>query len=70
MIRANSAIADVSEQDWINAGKERHLQRGTQPDFGLIDSVILIKQKALGAKIISGDHHFKGLKNVVFLSNK
>lgn len=70
IIRANSSIVDISEHEWIDAGKERHMQREKQPDFGLIDAVLLVKQKALGAKILSGDRHFKDIRNTIFLSNK
>ena len=67
IIRANSNILSVTEYDWINCAKERFEQRKTQRDFGLIDAVILVKQKELNCVIITGDKHFKNLKNVVFL---
>ena len=67
VIRSNSQIAAITEHDWIDAGNERFEQRKAQKDFGLIDSVLLIKQKEFGCKIVSGDKHFKKLKDVVFL---
>ncbi len=67
IVRANSDIATVTEHDWISAAEERFEQRKTQKDFGLIDSVILVKQKEFNCKIVSGDKHFKGLRNVLFL---
>lgn len=67
VIRANSTLALLTEHDWIDAGKERFEQRKTQKDFGLIDAVILIKQKELNCVIITGDKHFKELPNIVFL---
>ncbi len=67
LIRANSNISQITEYDWIEAGKERFEQRKKQKDFGLIDAVLLIKQKEINCKIISGDKHFKNLKNIVFL---
>lgn len=67
IIRANSDITPLTEHDWIDAGKERFEQRKTQKDFGLIDATLLVKQKALRCKIISGDKHFKDLNDVVFL---
>jgi predicted nucleic acid-binding protein len=67
IIRADSTTIVLTEHDWIDAGKERFEQRKRQRDFGLIDAVLLVKQKELGCKIISGDQHFKNLKNVVFL---
>ena len=67
IIKANSSIMHLTEQDWIKAGEERHEQRKMQKDFGLIDAVIVVKQKEYAAKVISGDLHFKALKNVIFL---
>jgi len=68
IIKANSEILISSENVWISSGKERYEQKKQQKDFGLIDSVILIKQKELGCKIITGDKHFKNFKNIIFLN--
>ncbi len=67
IIRANSTILPLTEHDWINAGKERFEHRKTQKDFGLIDAVILVKQMEFNSFIVTGDKHFKGKKNIVFL---
>jgi len=67
IIIANSNILSLTEKDWINAGEERFKQRRLQKDFGLINSVILVKQKELNCKIISGDKHFKNINGVIFL---
>lgn len=67
IIRANSDMLPIMEHDWILAGQERFDQRKTQKDFGLIDAAILVKQKELDCKLISGDKHFKNLKNIIFL---
>jgi predicted nucleic acid-binding protein len=67
IIRPNSEILNLNENDWILAGKERAEQRIKQKDFGLIDSTILVKQKELNCKIVTGDLHFKDLKNIIFM---
>ena len=67
IIRANSRVIPITEQDWINAGQERFDQRTKQKDFGLIDAVLVVKQKEFNCIIISGDKHFKNLQNVIFL---
>ena len=67
IIRTNSTMLPLNEQDWINAGQERFEQRKTRAQFGLIDATLLVKQKELSCKIISGDPHFRGLKDIVFL---
>lgn len=67
IITSDSVITWVSERDWILAADENVKQREKRPNFGLIDAVILVKQKERGCKVVSGDRHFKGLKDVVFL---
>ena len=67
IIKANSRILAITERDWIDTAKERFEQRKKQKDFGLIDAVILVKQKELNCKIVSGDKHFKDMKNVIFM---
>ena len=67
VIRANSDILPIIEYDWIEAGKERFEQRKTLGDFGLIDAMLLVKQKETDYKIISGDKHFKNMRNIVFM---
>ncbi|MFH1072150.1 MAG: hypothetical protein V1743_01850 [Nanoarchaeota archaeon] len=68
VVRANSDLISLSEDEWIQTGKERFFQRKKEPDFGLIDAAILVKQKELHCKVISGDRHFRNVKNVVFLT--
>lgn len=69
IIKANSEILELNEEDWIKAAEEKAEQRKTEKDFGLIDAVILVKQKELNCKIVSGDKHFRQLKNVSFLED-
>ncbi len=38
-------------------------------DFGLGDALIYATAVREGAKVLTGDHHFKGLKDVVFLGD-
>ncbi len=36
-------------------------------DFGMADSVALLTARKLGAKIVTGDPHFKGVKEAILL---
>ena len=47
--------------------KIKHELRKKIKNFGLIDSILVAKQQELNCKIITGDSHFKNLKNVVFI---
>ena len=67
IIVANSKMIPLNEKDWIDAAKEKLIQRKKYKNFGLIDAIILTKQKQLSCKVISGDSHFKELKDVVFM---
>jgi predicted nucleic acid-binding protein len=64
---ANSTFLQVSEDEWVLAGQEKMRQRKTQKDFGLIDACILVKQAQRQCKVVSGDKHFRSMKNVIFL---
>ncbi len=37
-------------------------------DFGLVDAFILLTAKKLNAKIITGDSHFKGMKEAIIVN--
>jgi len=67
IIRANSNIMPLTEHDWIDAALVRYQLRKKIKHFGLIDAVILVKQKENNCKVVSGDPHFSGLKDVVYL---
>lgn len=66
-VRANSEIATITLHDWIEAGRARFDVRRKVKDFGLIDSVILVKQKEFNARVVSGDRHFINMPNVAFM---
>lgn len=67
IIQSNSSLSPVMLNDWLEAAKMREEMRKTRDHFGLIDAVLLVKQRELNCEIISGDPHFKGLPNVLFL---
>jgi len=67
IVRANSRIISITEYDWIHAAEIRFEQRKLQENFGLIDAMLIVKQKELNCKIISGDYHFKHIKDVMFI---
>lgn len=67
VIKANSTIITISQNDWIMSAQERFNQRKTEKDFGLIDAMLLVKQKELRCMLISGDKHFRDKKDIIFL---
>lgn len=67
ILRSNSTILPLAEHNWIHAAEMRFEQRKERKDFGMIDAILLVKQKEYHCIIITGDKHFKGLKDILFL---
>ncbi len=67
IVKRNSITLPVLHYHWIEAAKIRFEIRKRVKDFGLIDSILVVKQNELKATIISGDSHFKGQKNVMYI---
>jgi predicted nucleic acid-binding protein len=69
LVKTNSIILPVLTKNWIEAAKIRSELRKKIQHFGLIDAILVSKQKELKSKVISGDPHFKTLKNIVYIGN-
>jgi len=69
LIKANSYIFPVLIDTWLEAAKIKAEIRKNRPGFGIIDALLIAKQKENNAKVISGDPHFKGLKNILYIGN-
>jgi predicted nucleic acid-binding protein len=67
MLLSNSQIIKVDEQISKQAGLIHVKMRQTAKDFGIADALILATANKLEAKIVTGDPHFKGLKNAVLI---
>lgn len=67
VVQANSTLCPIILEDWLNAAEIREEMRKTRKKFGLIDALLLSKQKQDKCKLISGDPHFKNLPNVAFM---
>ncbi|HMK95421.1 MAG TPA: PIN domain-containing protein [Candidatus Limnocylindrales bacterium] len=63
-IRATSRIADLDFDTAIDAGKNiEEMAKGCS----LADLIILSTARKAAGKVITGDDHFRGLKDVIFL---
>ncbi len=69
VVRSNSGIEEIHTNDWVRAAEIRHEKRANIEDFGFIDSLILTKQEKYKCEVISGDKHFRGLRNVVYVGD-
>ena len=68
-LKRNSVFLPVMQENWLQAAEIRHEMKKKIKDFGLIDAILIAKQRDLNCSIVSGDPHFKGMKNVVFSGN-
>ena len=68
IVKVNSNIEPISTNNWIESANIRHEKRKQMKNFELMDSIIIAKQQEIDGKIITGDQHFKNLKNIEFLS--
>jgi len=66
-VRANSEIEDISLDEWVAAAQARHELREKLNNFGMMDAVLVVKMRKHSAKILTGDRHFKNIKNVEYL---
>lgn len=67
-IKSKSIIINLDEEIIIYSGKIYNQIRKKIKGFGLIDATILSSALIKKCDLLTGDLHFKGLKNVVFLS--
>ena len=62
-----SKVVEISPEIAKKAGEFHAEIRKKIKDFGLVDSLILILARELNAKIVTGDEHFRGFKEVIFI---
>lgn len=67
VVEINSEILPVSRDEWINAAIIKSEMARSIKDFGLVDALLIAKQKKLNCRIITADLHFKNLKGIEFL---
>lgn len=66
-INLNSKVAEVTPEIAKKAGLFHAEIRSEVKDFDLVDALILTLARELNAKILTGDPHFKGYKEAVFI---
>jgi predicted nucleic acid-binding protein len=67
VLNSNSKIIDADEELSLRAGLLHYEMRKTVKDFGLADAYILATAGKLKAKILTGDIHFKNMKEAVLI---
>jgi PIN domain nuclease of toxin-antitoxin system len=67
VILGNSQIVNIDEELSLQAGLLHYETRKTLKDFGLADAYVLATAKRLKSKILTGDMHFKNVKDAVLI---
>ena len=67
VLLSNSKIINVDDELSLQAGLLHFEMRKTLKDFGLADAYVLATAKKLKAKVLTGDAHFKNVKEAVLI---
>jgi predicted nucleic acid-binding protein len=67
MLLSNSQIVNVDEELSKVAGLEHAEIRKKEKDFGLADAYVLATAKKLKSKVLTGDLHFKNVKEAILI---
>ena len=64
---SNSHVVDVDEEISKEAGILHAEMRKTKRDFGLADAYVLAAARKINSKVLTGDIHFKGVKEAILI---
>jgi predicted nucleic acid-binding protein len=67
VVSGNSQIVNIDTELSLQAGLLLSEMRKTLKDFGLADAYVLATARKLNAKVLTGDLHFKNVKDAVML---
>ena len=67
LLVSNSQIVNADEELSKNTGVLHAEMRQTEKDFGLADAYVLATARKLKSKVLTGDPHFKDLKEAVMI---
>ena len=67
LLLSNSQIVNADEGLSKNTGVLHAEMRQTEKDFGLADAYVLATARKLKSKVLTGDPHFKDLKEAVMI---
>ncbi len=68
VMRAWSLVLPLDAETARGAGALHAEYRRRISDFALTDAIVLTFARKLGAKVLTGDPHFRGIRGVEFLS--
>lgn len=66
-IKEKSVLAPLDELVALESAKIQSTMKGKIEGWGLVDSIVYATGQIKKAEVITGDEHFKNLKNVIFI---
>ncbi len=66
-VRAASQILDLSFEAAVMAGELDAEMKKKVRGWGLADSIVLTMARLAGARAVTGDQHFRGVKDTIFV---
>jgi predicted nucleic acid-binding protein len=66
-INATSQVVDLYFELAVEAGKIDCDMKKKEKGWGLADSIVLCTARSLKGKVVTGDEHFRNLKEIVFI---
>jgi predicted nucleic acid-binding protein len=67
ILLSNSQIVNIDEEISKEAGVLHCEMRKTKRDFGLADAYVLAVARTINAKILTGDPHFRSVKEAILI---
>lgn len=65
VMEINAELSLAAAKAYLELSEKAKVEQLRRP--GLTDGIILASGRALGAKIVTGDEHFKGLAEVIYI---
>jgi predicted nucleic acid-binding protein len=69
ILLSNSDVSDADEELSKQTGIIHAEMRKNKKDFGLADAFVLATARKLGTRILTGDPHFRGIKEATLVTN-
>ncbi len=67
VIRHDSRIVHSTVEEWLRAAELRFEVKKRKPRFGMMDALLLAAKEKYDCRIVTGDPHFKGLKDAMLI---
>jgi len=66
-ITTTTTITNLTKDIAVKAGETNALMKAKVKGWGMADSITLATAQAANAKVVTGDNHFKGLKEAILI---